>query len=131
MLTHEREFVCNSYGECKNSHQGPDANFYEGQLHHVGRFYDISVDDRPFRIMVVGQEVGAPPARVLLPERQNEIAGCYLINRFNIEGPNHPGRNPHMRGTTSALRVLFGGDPGDDFAGEWVTAVDGQQVPHP
>src|SRR5438034_300124 len=47
------EFLCTHYRECKSSHT---ATFYEGQLHHVGRFYDLLCDRLPFRIVIVGQE---------------------------------------------------------------------------
>ena len=32
----------------------------------------------------------------------------------------YSGRNPHMRGTISALRIIAGREPGSDRAGEWL-----------
>ena len=33
-------FVCQHYNACKSSHP---ATFYEGQLHHVGKYYGVSI----------------------------------------------------------------------------------------
>ena len=38
----------------------------------------------------------------------------------------HEHRNPHMRGTTSALRVIFGKGLGADYEGEWVHPENGE-----
>jgi len=45
--------------------------------------------------------------------------------RFKADG-THSARNPHMRGTTSALRLLFGNGLGADHAGEWVHPTNGE-----
>jgi hypothetical protein len=39
--------------------------------------------------------------------------------------PGFPGRNPHMRGTTSALRVIFGRGLGAEFDDEFVVPKKG------
>jgi len=52
-------FVCQHYNACKSSHP---ATFYEGQLHHIGKYYGVSFNGFPLR--VVGQEYGQPPAHV-------------------------------------------------------------------
>ena len=57
------DFLCSHYNQCKSSHSGI---FYEGQLHHVGRFYDLLVDASPLRIIVVGQEYGLGPKPLTL-----------------------------------------------------------------
>jgi hypothetical protein len=43
-------FICTHYSECRSSY--PET-FYEGQLHHIGRFFDLLVENLPFRIVVV------------------------------------------------------------------------------
>lgn len=42
-----------------------------------------------------------------------------LKKRFKADA-THPARNPHMRGTTSLLRLLFSKEPGTDHAGEFL-----------
>lgn len=119
-----KDFVCSSYASCRSSHPG---DFYEGQLHHVGAHYDVTLNGRPFRVVVVGQEYGNGPARVTRQARSRDIV--VLTGRekhFRREG-THQGRNPHMRGTTSVLRLLFGRQLGADYAGE-LLEVDGKHL---
>lgn len=110
----DNKFICAYRRECKKSHSGI---FYEGQLHHVGKNYDLKINDKPFRIMVVGQEYGHDPKKVSLNNRYQMIMGCKEIP-FND-------RNPHMRGTTSVLRCLFGKGLGIDCESEWINFFNG------
>ena len=107
---------CESYRSCKASHSG---RFFEGQLHHIGRFYDLAVDGVPLRIVVVGQEYGHCPARVGLEARHERIMRAGNERGFKAE-PGLKARNPHMRGTTSVLRMIFGVAPGTDRDSEFV-----------
>lgn len=109
VLSGDGSFVCRHYQECRNSCR--ELCFYEGQLHHVGRHYDLEVDGKPTRIVFVGQEYGHPPSRVNLEERHEMIAEDSRSNGFR-------GRNPHMKGTTTLLRLLLGREPGIDPEGE-------------
>jgi len=97
-------FFCKMYNQCKSSHNGV---FYEGQLHHIGKFYDLVYLQKPFKIIIVGQEYGAKPAMVKLEKRYEDIMYAAYKKRFKAEN-NFESRNPHMRGTTSVLKVLFG-----------------------
>lgn len=101
--------TCPHEAECRASK--PNNYFYEGQLSHVGRNYDLEVDGQPLRIVVVGQEYGHWHSFVSLAERTAMVAGKSAAVGFK-------GRNPHMKGTTSTLRLLLGRQPGDDVAGE-------------
>jgi hypothetical protein len=102
-------FICKNYLECKNSHQGI---FYEGQLHHVGDRYEVTFNEKPFRIMVVGQEYGHEPAKVGMDARSEMVLqDTGLLKTFSE-------RNPHMRGVTSALRLLYGLPLGSDRSSE-------------
>jgi len=92
-------FICSSYPACKKSHNG---TFYKSQLHHVGSHYDAYIDNRAFRIMVVGQEYGHEPSFVSLSARRQMV-----LNQTGLQ-KTFTQRNPHMRGTTSALRLLYG-----------------------
>jgi hypothetical protein len=134
VLTRSREFVCRYYAECLGSIR-PGDWFREGLLSHVGRHYDLSMQGVPLRVMVVGQEYGmhAPQGgqevrrRVTLCERYQMIHdGTGLGARYYRSG-SYPGRNPHMRGTTSALRILFGRGLGADWEDEFVRTADGER----
>jgi hypothetical protein len=91
-------FKCASYNKCRRSHS---EQFYEGQIHHIGRHYDLIRDETPFRIVIVGQEYGHKPALVSLDRRSSEISHLGRSESFS-------NRNPHMRETTSLLRLLLG-----------------------
>jgi len=97
VLDRER-FICQNYQQCLSSHPG---TFHQGQLHHVGDYYDAYVRGRPYRIMIVGQEYGHGPANVSLNARsQMVLEETGLQKTFGQ-------RNPHMRGVTSALNLLY------------------------
>jgi hypothetical protein len=108
-------FCCEHFNACRVSHRGA---FFEGQLHHVGAHYDLTADGRPLRIVVVGQEYGNGPRGVPRAARTLDIVrGTGYQKRFRTDGL-HEARNPHMKGTTSVLRLLLGRPPGSDYEGE-------------
>ena len=117
------EFICTHYQECRSSHA---KTFYEGQLHHLGRFYDLLCDGVPLRVAVVGQEYGEGPSRFNSQARYKTIMHSGLNCRFHAEG-DYESRNPHMRGTTSALRLLFGVPLGADHEREFLQ-IDRERV---
>jgi hypothetical protein len=117
------EFVCTHYRECRLSHA---ETFYEGQLHHLGRFYDLLFDGSPLRIVVVGQEYGHEPARVDSQARYDMTMHSGLDCRFKA-GDGYKARNPHMRGTTNVLRLLFGIPLGIDHDSEFMM-IDGERI---
>lgn len=117
-------FLCRHFSECRASHTG---NFYEGQLHHVGKAYDLLIDGWPLRIVVVGQAYGGPPPKVTLEERYRAVLVETGENRrFGKDGSGLLARNPHMRGTTSLLRLLFGIPLGTDHESEYIKTDDGR-----
>jgi len=117
------EFICPHYHGCRSSHA---EMFYEGQLHHVGRFYDLLFDGLPLRVAVVGQEYGYAPPRVDSQARYDIIVSSGLDCRFKAEA-GYEARNPHMRGTTNVLRLLFGVPLGADHDSEFMI-IEGQRV---
>lgn len=84
------EFICRHFSECKHSHPG---KFYQGQMHHLGRYYDLFLHGSPFRIVVVGQEYGGGPSYVSMAMRYEMIMHSGMYYLFKAEG-SHPGRNP-------------------------------------
>ncbi len=114
-------FCCVDYSACRASHSGA---FFEGQLHHVGAHYDLTLDGRPFRIAVVGQEYGNGPARVTRLLRSRDVVTLTGYGkRFRSDGL-HAARNPHMKGTTSVLRLLTGRALGTDYESELLQLDD-------
>lgn len=111
-------FICKHHRDCRAS---APPYFYEGQMSHVGKHYDLVVGDQERRIVVVGQEYGQAYARVDLKSRTSMINGS-ASERFR-------GRNPHMRGTTSILRLLLGRHLGTNEEGERLFA-DGASTAH-
>lgn len=100
--------VCPYFSDCRKSRS--EYPYYEAQLSHVGKHYDLEINGRPTRIVLVGQEYGHGPAKVDLPKRSQMIA----------ESASRPfqKRNPHMKGVASTLRLLLGRKTGTDAEGE-------------
>jgi len=109
-------FICPSFQKCKSSFSG---DFYEGQLHYIGKYYDLTLNDKPFRIVVVGKEYGYNHRHYSLDKRyghpKEDIRGGLIKDR-NL--------NPHMKGTTSLLRLLFGIPLGFDVNEEYIVIND-------
>ena len=115
--------TCASYIACVQSHRG---QFFEGQLHHVGRHYDTSINGTAMRVVVVGQEYGNGPARITLANRYQDVGvQTGLRKHFRREGLTD-GRNPHMRGTTSLLRLVYGRALGERHAEEFFDTTNGR-----
>lgn len=126
-------FICPHFRECRTSRVRGDR-FLEGQMSHVGRHYDVDVDGRPLRIAVVGQEIGWPKSpqarrrarRMTLEQRSAGVHDITGLERRYYADTEHMARNPHMRGTTTALRVVFGKGPGVDHENEFVQPLNGR-----
>jgi hypothetical protein len=110
-------FVCTSLTDCRRSalvardgREKPDRRFSTGQLSHVGDHYDLTEDGRPLRILVIPMETGREDEGVTLEARGLQLATS-AATAFRA-------RNPHMRGTTQALRLAVGREVGEDRRGE-------------
>ena len=102
-------FICSDYaGCCRPSREG--FYFHEGQMSHLGRHYDLEIDGRPTRIVIMGVHYGQPRECVDLEERRE------MISERAQQGFSE--RNPHMAGVTSTLRLLLGRELGTDEEGE-------------
>jgi len=122
-LLRDDKFICASRTGCRRSLK-PGQVFRAGTMSHVGRRFDLRLGDKPLRIVVVGQE--AKDTTVSLDERYDQVrVGSGDQRRYYAE-PEHKSRNPHMRGTTSALRIIFGTGLGYDYAGEFVQSANGR-----
>ncbi len=119
-----KQFICGSWGECEGS-SNPDCSFTEGQLSHLGKHFDLLKDGQPIRVVVVGQEVGASGhPRTTLPERYRTIHDGSGMNKRFVSDGDHKSRNPHMKGTTLALRAIFGTGSGTERDGEFINVDD-------
>lgn len=92
-------FCCASKPDCEGSISTGTA-FYEGQLSYVGSRYEVAVDGSPFRVLIVGMDTGRDDRCVTQGQRRKQV-------ETRVDEPLSK-RNPHMRGTTLALQVLFG-----------------------
>src|SRR3954470_7983728 len=93
-------------------------------MHHVGSRYDLTRGDKPLRIIVVGQEYGHGPEFVTLAARNEMILNKSAVQSRFRAGAGFPARNPHMRGCTNLLRLIFGVGLGSDYAGEFLVVDD-------
>ncbi|MEO8291676.1 MAG: hypothetical protein ABI635_00940 [Actinomycetota bacterium] len=129
LLDDGEDFLCPHFKECKRSRRPGDV-FREGTMSHLGRRFDLTIDGRPLRVVVVGQESGWAKAplgrRITLEARYQAIHDRSGIERRYYADSEHVARNPHMRGTTSALRAVFGKGLGTDHEGEFVRPSNGR-----
>ncbi|SIM77052.1 hypothetical protein [Micromonospora cremea] len=123
------ECVCRKLGSCRRSvlfdrHGAPrpEVSFAAGQLSHVGRHYDLTLDGVPCRILVIAMDTARLREHVKLEQRHAEVMQ-------SAELP-FTGRNAHMQGTTSALRLAVGHEPGDDREGEQLRLSEARQPVH-
>ena len=120
-------FRCTSFGPCRDSVHDGD-HFFEGQLSHVGRHYDLQRDGRALRVIVVGQEDGGTLTCVSLKQRYEKIYEDSALTRRYYADSEHVHRSSHMRGTTSALRLIFGKGLGTDWEDEFVETKEGDRL---
>lgn len=102
----------------KNDLQDSTKRFYKGQVHHLGNYYDLSAQGVPFRIMIAGQEYGHEPFFVNFAARHDMLMDSAAVG--------FKARNPHMKGTSSLLRLLHDlpfNDPESEFI-----QVDGNAI---
>lgn len=119
-------FCCASQDACRGSLK-PGVEMAEGQLSHLGHHYDLKRYGKPLRIMVVGQEDGGLIGHVTLQARYDRIHRVAGLERRYYRLPEHTGRNFHMRGVTSALRLIFDKGLGTDWDGEFIQTADGDR----
>lgn len=127
-----RRFICGHTAACSKSRIEGDA-FRPGVMSHVGERFDLRLGGKDLRVVVVGQESGLPSgpdarrlgSKVSLDDRYQQVRTESGLNSRYYADATYGARNPHMRGTTSALRIIFGHGLGSDDAGEWITPVHG------
>lgn len=126
-VLHQERFLCRHCAACKASYTNADGRYSEGQLNAPGTHYDLTVEGRPLRIVIVGQESGTGREHTTMADRRAAIANTATEQRFVAE-PGHSARTQHMKGITNVLRLLFDKGLGTDYTGEFVTLTDGSDV---
>jgi len=115
-------FVCASGANCSSAAAKRSADFYEGQLSHVGLHYDMFEDGNPLRVLVLGMEMGRPDRHISLETRRRQ--------QDEAIGMQFGARHAHMLGTTSALRAAFGRGLGTDRVGELLPLANDPEPQH-
>jgi uracil-DNA glycosylase len=110
---------CGNLESCRLSAQLKGHCFSAVQLPHVGELYDIKRNGRPWRIVVCGQEAGGPKGDESILKRSPRMSHWGRTVSF-------AGRNPHMQGTTNALRLLFGLPLSSEAEDDYID-VDGER----
>lgn len=120
-----KHFVCDSHPECEASTL-TKCSFSEGHLSHIGKHFDIASSGGALRVVVVGRQASAAGhSRTTMAERYRAIHDDNGMGRRLISDREHKQRSPHMRGTTLALRTIFGKRAGIDHAGEFIDLPNG------
>jgi hypothetical protein len=112
-------FVCAHADRCKQA--SGRRPFEEGNLPHLGNHYDLVINGRESRIAVIGMEAFGS-GRITMSERYKQIIA---VGDKQFDGGSDPSqyRNPHMRGTTLALRSLVGiGTESTDISTEMLSS---------
>ncbi len=123
----ETEFRCQSCVQCAASYTTAHGRFVPGQLNAPGTHYDLAVDGAPQRIVIVGQESGRGVAHTTMADRRAAIARTVAEQRF-VATEQQRARTQHMKGITSALRLLFDKGLGTEYADEFITLASGEQL---
>ena len=131
-LLSEGEFICPHFQQCVETRRQGDA-FREGIMSHVGRRFDLTLAGSPAHR---GRGSGVRACQTsfgchLWPQGHDGNAVPAVLNGAGLERryyaqEGYLGRNPHMRGTTTALRLLLGSGLGSDYEGEFVRPIKGQ-----
>lgn len=120
LLRPDGTFCCAHAKTCRSSIRG-DFRLYEGQCSYLGKHYEACDDGRPLRILIVPMQTGTQHVGVNLDQRRTQI-WCSRDKPFSGRGS----RNPHMKGVTTALKVLWGIDPTSGSEGEWLVTDRGR-----
>lgn len=115
--------VCQWAPACSASAGRAGADFYGGQLGHVGSCYDLAVGGRALRLLVIGQEFGRKPDSIPIGGRATGAGDVVTVEERHADlvgfrgGQSFTERNAHMRGTSLAVRTVLESATGDSDPG--------------
>jgi hypothetical protein len=92
---------------------------YKGPLRHLGKKYDLTINGKSIRIMVVGQELGHRENSLKLNENCDAKMEREKVRQYNQ-------RSDRMKGTTDVLRIFFRKYLGTDSDSEYLTFSNGK-----
>jgi len=116
VLNPEKGFICKHEKVCRESCRPENRDFYPGQLHHVGKFYDLERNGKPFRVVISGAEYGDESESVSIEDRTDDITCLQKCEPRDW--------NSHMRGTLILLQLLFGKEAENPSAGKGAMSID-------
>ena len=121
------QFVCPAEKSdlCSASCCDRNLTYYQAHAHYIEKNYGLSLNGKSLRVMVVGQEYGPGPSFVTPTARSEKILESAQLSFF---GTQKSSRNPHMRGTTLALRYLLLGNEETDSEGELLSFEGGESA---
>ena len=88
------------------------------------------MNDRPLRVVILAQDDGGRDEFNSLDDRTKALRATAEMpfSKKTKDAPkSEQSRNPHMKGTTSALRIVFGAELGTDHDGEMID-VNGERI---
>jgi hypothetical protein len=107
--------ICTHLDDCTRS--AVPNTFAAAQLSYVGGNYAMQRNGQPWRIVVVSMQTGVAESPITMARRREQFASR-VAEQFSQ-------RNAHIKGVTSALRVLWGRDAGLDHDGELLETPSG------
>jgi len=121
--TYYHERVLRPDGVCTCAHvercaKSAEPNtFAAAQLSFVGESFAMRRNGHPWQIVIVSMQTGETESPITMARRRQQFAGR-VSEQFNQ-------RNAHIKGVTSALRVLWGREAGLDREGELLVTPGG------
>ena len=104
------QLVCHSRDMCRTSAmKRPDTSFHEGQGQMVGPYFDLAVDEKPLRVLVIPMEFGSDESGISFTDRTSNVADMASQKQFQQ-------LNPHMRGVVFTLQLAYGLPAGESGA---------------
>jgi hypothetical protein len=115
-IFNDSTFLCSCYKDCKSSH---NSLLYKGPLRHLGKKYDLTINGKSIRIMVVSQELSHREKFIAFNENCDAKMEREKVRQYNQ-------RNDRMKGTTDVLRIFFRKYLGTDSDSEYLTFSNGK-----
>jgi len=116
VLRPDKGFICRHEKACRESCDADNRKFHPGQLHHVGEYYALERNGKPFRVVISGAEYGDESESVSIEDRTDDITCLQKCEPRDW--------NSHMRGTLILLQLLFGKEPENPKAGKSAMSID-------
>jgi len=123
ILTRDRQFCCSLGQHCRSLMEGDRraVDFLEGQLSYVGTHFDLSLQGRDVRILLIGRELGR--LRKGAKARPRDDLVRITLDRRRELVQEEWGNDPTLKGMSFDIRTLVGEDI------PWPATSNGETVP--